>query len=57
MVGAQVGSGIFSSPGVVVQEGGSVGASLMVWVISGVLAWTGARYVNRLLGLGLGLRD
>ncbi|KIR59841.1 hypothetical protein I312_101498 [Cryptococcus bacillisporus CA1280] len=42
VVGAQVGSGIFSSPGVVVQEVGSVGASLVVWVISGLLAWTGA---------------
>ncbi|OWZ57458.1 L-methionine transporter [Cryptococcus neoformans c45] len=42
VVGAQVGSGIFSSPGVVVQEVGSVGASLVVWIISGVLAWTGA---------------
>ncbi|WVQ78463.1 hypothetical protein IAT38_000549 [Cryptococcus sp. DSM 104549] len=42
VVGAQVGSGIFSSPGVVVQEVGSVGASLLVWIMSGVLAWTGA---------------
>ncbi|WVF72013.1 hypothetical protein IAT40_006825 [Kwoniella sp. CBS 6097] len=42
VVGAQVGSGIFSSPGVVVGEVGSVGASLLVWVMSGILAWTGA---------------
>jgi len=42
IVGTQVGSGIFSSPGVVVAEVGSVGASLCVWVMSGVLAWTGA---------------
>ncbi|OCF55829.1 L-methionine transporter [Kwoniella mangroviensis CBS 10435] len=42
IVGAQVGSGIFSSPGVVVGEVGSVGASLGVWLMSGVLAWTGA---------------
>ncbi|KAK8869635.1 hypothetical protein IAR55_000203 [Kwoniella newhampshirensis] len=42
VVGAQVGSGIFSSPGVVVGEVGSVGASLLVWIVSGVLAWTGA---------------
>ncbi|WWD16103.1 hypothetical protein CI109_100528 [Kwoniella shandongensis] len=42
VVGAQVGSGIFSSPGVVVGEVGSVGASLLVWIMSGVLAWTGA---------------
>lgn len=43
VVGMQVGSGIFSSPGVVVAEVGSTGASLLVWVLSGVLAWTGAR--------------
>jgi amino acid transporter len=31
-----------SSPGVVVANTKSVGASLMVWLISGILAWTGA---------------
>lgn len=31
-----------SSPGVVVANTHSVGASLLVWLISGVLAWTGA---------------
>ena len=31
-----------SSPGVVVANTESVGASLMVWLVSGVLAWTGA---------------
>lgn len=46
VVGMQVGSGIFSSPGVVVAEVGSPGASLIVWVASGVLAWTGARCVR-----------
>ena len=45
VVGMQVGSGIFSSPGVIVASVGSVGASLMVWVVSGLLAWTGARCV------------
>jgi hypothetical protein len=34
-----------SSPGVVLADSGSVGASLLVWVVSGVLAWTGARHV------------
>lgn len=42
IIGTQVGSGIFSSPGVVVAEVGSVGASLIVWVASALLAWTGA---------------
>lgn len=44
VVGMQVGSGIFSSPGVVVASVGSTGASLLVWFVSGLLAWTGARY-------------
>ncbi|KAI9509624.1 L-methionine transporter [Russula earlei] len=42
VVGLQIGSGIFSSPGVVVANTGSVGASLVVWLLSGLLAWTGA---------------
>lgn len=33
-----------SSPGVVVANTLSVGASLSVWVAAGILAWTGARY-------------
>jgi hypothetical protein len=47
IVGTQIGSGIFSSPGVVVAEVGSVGASLLVWVMSALLAWTGARSAPR----------
>ncbi|KAH9063314.1 L-methionine transporter [Lactarius vividus] len=42
VVGLQIGSGIFSSPGVVVANTGSVGASLIVWLLSGLLGWTGA---------------
>ncbi|KAL4265325.1 Cellular Amino Acid Transporter [Pleurotus pulmonarius] len=42
VVGLQIGSGIFSSPGVVVANTHSVGASLTVWLVSGLLAWTGA---------------
>ncbi|PPQ66072.1 hypothetical protein CVT26_010814 [Gymnopilus dilepis] len=42
IVGLQIGSGIFSSPGVVVANTHSVGASLLVWLASGLLAWTGA---------------
>ncbi|KAF9644196.1 L-methionine transporter [Thelephora ganbajun] len=41
-VGSQVGSGIFSSPGIVIANAQSVGASLTVWVAAGILAWTGA---------------
>ncbi|KFY35835.1 hypothetical protein V494_05560 [Pseudogymnoascus sp. VKM F-4513 (FW-928)] len=42
IVGLIIGSGIFSSPGLVITRAGSPGASLIVWVIAGVLAWTGA---------------
>ncbi|KAI0709329.1 L-methionine transporter [Earliella scabrosa] len=42
IVGLQIGSGIFSSPGVVVANTHTVGASLLVWFAAGVLAWTGA---------------
>ncbi|KAI0636883.1 amino acid transporter [Trametes polyzona] len=42
IVGLQIGSGIFSSPGIVVANTQSVGASLLVWIAAGVLGWTGA---------------
>lgn len=42
VVGLIIGSGIFSSPSQVNSNAGSPGASLLVWVIAGVLAWTGA---------------
>ncbi|KAH7926312.1 amino acid transporter [Leucogyrophana mollusca] len=42
VVGLQIGSGIFSSPGVVIANTHSVGTSLGVWLASGLLAWTGA---------------
>ncbi|SNX83108.1 related to large neutral amino acid transporter 1 [Melanopsichium pennsylvanicum] len=41
-VGVQIGSGIFSSPGVVTLNTGSIGASIVIWLLSGLLAWTGA---------------
>ncbi|EKM55586.1 uncharacterized protein PHACADRAFT_93389 [Phanerochaete carnosa HHB-10118-sp] len=41
-VGLQVWSRLSSSPGVVVANTHSVGASLIVWLTSGLLAWTGA---------------
>ena len=42
VIGVQVGSGIFSSPGVIINDTNSVGAALLVWAGSGFLAWTGA---------------
>lgn len=42
IVGLIIGSGIFSSPGLVSSHAGSPGGSLIVWTIAGVLAWTGA---------------
>ncbi|RFU34669.1 hypothetical protein B7463_g1599, partial [Scytalidium lignicola] len=42
IIGLIIGSGIFSSPSQVNANAGSPGASLIVWVMAGVLAWTGA---------------
>ncbi|KAF8334270.1 L-methionine transporter [Cantharellus anzutake] len=42
IISLQIGSGIFSSPGVVLADVKSVGASILVWIIGGLLAWTGA---------------
>ncbi|RMZ75827.1 hypothetical protein DV737_g5121, partial [Chaetothyriales sp. CBS 132003] len=42
IVGLVIGSGIFSSPSQVNSHAGSPGAALVVWTISGFLAWTGA---------------
>nr|POF11411.1 b(0,+)-type amino acid transporter 1 [Quercus suber] len=42
VIGLIIGSGIFSSPASVSSNVGSPAASLLVWVVSGVLAWTGA---------------
>lgn len=42
VVGLIIGSGIFSSPASVNSNAGSPGAALIVWVVSGILAWTGA---------------
>ncbi|KAK4657055.1 hypothetical protein QC762_209510 [Podospora pseudocomata] len=41
IVGLIIGSGIFSSPSQVNSNVGSPGAALIVWVVAGVLAWTG----------------
>jgi hypothetical protein len=42
VIGRQIGSGIFSAPSLVNRNAGSLGASLVVWFLSGCLAWTGS---------------
>lgn len=42
VIGLIIGSGIFSSPSQVNRNAGSPGASLVIWTIAGLLAWTGA---------------
>ena len=42
VIGLIIGSGIFSSPASVSSNVGSPGASLIIWTVSGLLAWTGA---------------
>ena len=41
-IGTIIGSGIFASPGRVLQQAGSVGHMFMVWICSGVLVTLGA---------------
>jgi len=42
VVGQQIGSGIFSTPALVNSGAGSVGMSLILWIIAGFMAWSGA---------------
>ncbi|KAI9768621.1 MAG: hypothetical protein M1840_004818 [Geoglossum simile] len=42
VIGIQVGAGIFSSPSAVVNNVGSPGLAMLVWLLAGILAWTGA---------------
>ncbi|KAI4196376.1 MAG: hypothetical protein LQ346_003235 [Caloplaca aetnensis] len=42
IIGLIIGSGIFSSPAQITTNAGSPGASLVVWLLAGILAWTGA---------------
>ncbi|GAA6028057.1 hypothetical protein JCM8097_001851 [Rhodosporidiobolus ruineniae] len=41
VIGTVIGSGIFSSPGIVAKETGSVGSALFVWLGAGLLSWAG----------------
>lgn len=45
IVGIVIGSGIFSSPGVVAKETGSVGTALLVWAGAGLLSWAGTSHL------------
>lgn len=42
VVGLQIGSGIFSAPSQVSNHVPSPGAAVLVWLVAGVLVWTGA---------------
>ncbi|VDB85968.1 Bgt-1211 [Blumeria graminis f. sp. tritici] len=42
IVGCVIGSGVFSSPSQIIVNSGSIGASLVLWLVAGLLAWTGA---------------
>lgn len=43
-----IGSGVFTSPGSIDTNVPSPGAALLVWLVGGVLAWTGAVTVAEL---------
>jgi amino acid transporter len=42
LISIVIGSGVFSSPGPVDANVASPGAALLVWLVGGILAWTGA---------------
>src|ERR1700760_1808302 len=42
VIGLQIGSGIFSAPSQVSSNVNSPGEAILVWVVAGLLAWTGA---------------
>src|SRR5215470_13192385 len=42
VVGLMIGSGIFSTPGIILTSVGSPGLSLLVWVIGGAVTYCGA---------------
>ena len=46
IVGSMIGSGIFISPVGVLSNAGSIGVSLLVWVISGIIATCGMLHLS-----------
>ncbi|KAK4051809.1 hypothetical protein OIV83_002514 [Microbotryomycetes sp. JL201] len=42
IVGMQIGSGVFSSAGIVARHTGAVGSALLCWLGAGLLSWAGA---------------
>jgi L-type amino acid transporter 9 len=42
LISIVIGSGVFSSPGAIDANVPSPGAALLVWLVGGILAWTGA---------------
>ena len=36
-----IGSGIFATPGAIVKETGSIGLSLVLWVVGALISWAG----------------
>ena len=42
LVGSQIGAGIFSSPSEIDKNTPSPGAATIVWIVGGIIAWTGA---------------
>lgn len=51
VIGRQIGSGIFSAPSLVNRNAGSLGASLLIWLLSGCLTWTGSGLFRSLCAL------
>lgn len=48
VLGLQIGSGIFTTPGIVYARCKSWKVSLVIWIVGGLLAWTGAASYSEL---------
>jgi amino acid permease len=53
IVGTVIGSGIFISPGGVLESSGSVGAGMIVWLGSGIIAFMGKLKYSEVHGTSL----